>query len=81
MKLSIIIPCYNEEATIEEIIYKINLQTDIDKEIIVVDDFSSDNTRTILETILKDKINHLILNNKNEGLLERELKKLLVILY
>ena len=47
MKLSIIIPCYNEESTIKEIIKKINEQQDINKEIIVVDDCSTDKTRKI----------------------------------
>jgi glycosyltransferase involved in cell wall biosynthesis len=67
MKLSIIIPCYNEVSTIEKIIEKINLQTDIDKEIIVVDDYSTDKTRLILENELKDKIDHLVLNHQNQG--------------
>ena len=67
MKLSIIIPCYNEDSTIEKIIEKINLQTDIDKEIIVVDDYSTDKTRLILENELKDKIDHLVLNHQNQG--------------
>ena len=56
MKLSIIIPCYNEASTIKKIIKKINLQADIDKEIIVVDDCSTDKTRLIIENELKDKI-------------------------
>ena len=52
-KLSIIIPAYNEKATISEIIRRIkavNLH-DIEKEIIVVDDGSKDGTRDILKTI------------------------------
>ena len=44
MKLSIIIPCYNEQSTIKEIIKKINFVKDLNKEIIVIDDYSSDNT-------------------------------------
>ena len=67
MKLSIIIPCYNEQSTIKEIIEKIHLQSDIDKEIIVVDDFSTDGTRSILEKNLRDKIDNLILNSVNRG--------------
>ena len=67
MKVSIIIPCYNEENTISKIVEKINLQTDIEKEIIVIDDFSTDGTRKKLEINLKDKIDKLILNNKNKG--------------
>ncbi len=67
MKVSVIIPCYNELSTISAIIKKINLQSDIEKEIIVIDDFSIDGTRKYLETELKDQIDQLILNKKNEG--------------
>ena len=67
MKLSIIIPCYNEESTIKEIIKKINEQQDINKEIIVVDDCSTDKTRKILQDDLKNEVNKLILNSKNSG--------------
>ncbi len=67
MKLSIIIPCYNEEKTIKEIIDKVNEQKNIEKEIIVVDDFSTDNTKTILENELKNNINKIIINTKNYG--------------
>ena len=67
MKLSIIIPCYNEQNTIKEIIKRINSQSDIDKEIIVVDDYSVDKTREILENELKEKVQKIILNNRNYG--------------
>ena len=43
MKISVIIPCYNEENTIETIIDAvINSKCSIEKEIIIVDDFSKD---------------------------------------
>ena len=67
MKLSIIIPCYNEENTIVEIIEKIRFQSSIDKEIIIVDDYSTDSTRLIIKENLNDKIDQLILNNQNKG--------------
>ena len=67
MKLSIIIPCYNEENTIKEIINRINEKVNIEKEIIVVDDFSSDKTRDFLQNELKDKVDNLILNDQNYG--------------
>jgi len=67
MKLSIIIPCYNEQSTIKEIINKINSQSNIDKEIIVVDDNSQDKTREILQNDLKNNVNKIILNDKNYG--------------
>ena len=67
MKLSIIIPCYNEQSTIKEIIYKIENQSKIDKEIIVVDDYSQDKTRDILQQDLKDIIHKVVLNDQNYG--------------
>ena len=60
MKVSIIIPCYNEESTIKEIIRKINFQKDIEKEIIIIDDYSTDQTRTILKKSIRK-----ILTNKD----------------
>ena len=67
MKVSIIIPCYNEQSTIKEIINKINFQSDIEKEIIVVDDNSQDKTREILQNELQNNIYKIILNEKNYG--------------
>ena len=67
MKVSIIIPCYNEQSTIKEIINKINSQSNIEKEIIVIDDFSNDKTREILENDLKNNIHKIILNERNYG--------------
>ena len=67
MKVSIIVPCYNEQSTIKEIINKINSQSNIEKEIIVIDDFSNDKTREILEKDLKNNIHKIILNERNYG--------------
>ncbi len=53
MKLSVIMPVYNEESTIGEILEKV-LDVEIEKEIIVVDDGSSDRTGEILEEIKRN---------------------------
>ena len=67
MKISIIIPCFNEVDTIELIIKKIQEEVKIEKEIIVVDDFSSDGSRNKIDKI-KDTYNlKIILNEKNYG--------------
>ena len=66
MKISIIIPCYNELKTVEKLINRVFNQTSLDKEIIVIDDGSTDGTSLILDKI-KDKIDILIINEKNFG--------------
>ena len=65
--VAFIIPCYNEENTIKEVINRINEKVNIEKEIIVVDDFSSDKTRTFLQNDLKGKVDNVILNDQNYG--------------
>ena len=47
MKVSIIIPCFNEVSTLEKIINKVNVQTLYDKEIIIIDDYWINVTREI----------------------------------
>ena len=65
-KLSIIIPVYNEKRTIEKLLKKINKLIDINKEIIVVNDGSSDGTKRILEEN-KNFYSILINHKKNLG--------------
>ena len=68
MKLSIIIPAYNEEDTILEIIEKVKKADalNLKKEIIIVDDFSKDNTRDILLK-LKDSMVKIFFHEINKG--------------
>lgn len=66
-KLSIIIPCYNEEKNIEAIVDKV-LQSPIkNKEIIVVDDCSTDNTRTVLRDKIEPLVSRVIYQETNGG--------------
>ena len=67
MKISIVIPCYNEISTIHQIIKKVKNEKNYDKEIIVIDDFSTDGTREILRDELNEKIDKLIFNELNYG--------------
>jgi glycosyltransferase involved in cell wall biosynthesis len=50
MKISVVIPVYNERAFIEEVLLRVQA-VPLDKEIIVVDDKSTDGTRTVLEDL------------------------------
>lgn len=69
-KLSVVVPCYNEKATIEKIIDEVmavNLKT-TEKEIIIVDDGSKDGTRDILKKIAKkNKSVKLLFQETNQG--------------
>ncbi|NBO93284.1 MAG: glycosyltransferase family 2 protein [Planctomycetia bacterium] len=64
-KLSVVIPVYNEERWIREVLRRI-LATEIPMEIIIVDDCSKDGTRDILKT-LTDPIYKVIFQEKNQG--------------
>ena len=66
--LSIIIPVYNEVQTIEKIVLKVKKIKDIKKQIIIVDDGSTDGTSEKLKDIKsKLKIDKIIFNKKNKG--------------
>jgi glycosyltransferase involved in cell wall biosynthesis len=70
MKLSIIIPCYNEEKTIKELILKVKKSVNllnIENEIILIDDNSTDGTKDILKNELNNSIDKIIHNPKNLG--------------
>jgi glycosyltransferase involved in cell wall biosynthesis len=54
MKLSIIIPCYNEEQTLEEIFSKVVDFKKFEKEIIIIDDCSTDNTPNVIKKIINN---------------------------
>lgn len=68
MKLSVIIPVYNEKATIEKVIEKAR-KVPVEKEIIVVDDGSTDGTQDILKKIEEKNYKEvkIIFKDKNEG--------------
>jgi len=67
MKLSIVVPVYNEENTLEEIMRRIQ-ETPYDKEIIVVDDASTDNSRQILGQLAQTANNlKIFYHDRNQG--------------
>src|SRR6266851_5855275 len=55
-KVSIVIPVYNEKSTIDEILRRV-LDTEVRKEVIIVDDCSTDGTRQILENMAARQAN------------------------
>lgn len=66
MKLTVVIPCYNEKATISAIVQRIK-EAPVSTEIIVVDDYSSDGTRDILKRDIESQVAQVIYHEKNEG--------------
>jgi glycosyltransferase involved in cell wall biosynthesis len=66
-RLSIIIPCYNERNNIKNIIMKVLNSPISNKEIIIVDDFSTDGTREILEKEIAPLVNKVLYHDKNLG--------------
>tara|TARA_Y100000589_G_scaffold116348_1_gene110268 strand:- start:5045 stop:5758 length:714 start_codon:yes stop_codon:yes gene_type:complete len=64
--LSVIIPCFNEINTIEEVINKVKNTSIKSKQIIIIDDYSTDGTREFLNS-LKDESIKVILQNRNKG--------------
>ena len=67
MLISVLIPCFNEKKTIEEIVNRINDLKDLNLEIIIIDDNSNDGTKELLKDKIKDKVSKIIFNNKNYG--------------
>ena len=67
MKISVIIPCFNEHKTINTILDKLKNLSNFNKEIIIVDDFSNDGTKEILQKIENSGEIKKIFNEKNFG--------------
>ena len=65
--LSIIIPCYNEQDSILDLVKKVLESPIKNKEIIVVDDCSKDNTREILERDVKPLVSKIVYHDVNKG--------------
>jgi len=69
MRLSVVIPCYNELATIDAIIAAVAASPYADKEIIVVDDFSIDGTRELLQGDIatSGRVDRILYHDVNRG--------------
>ncbi|MGA0199795.1 MAG: glycosyltransferase family 2 protein, partial [Prochlorotrichaceae cyanobacterium] len=67
MKLSIIVPCFNEVQTIEAVIQTIKNSPISNQEIIIIDDGSTDGTRELLKTTLASQVDQVIYHPQNKG--------------
>jgi glycosyltransferase involved in cell wall biosynthesis len=67
MKLSIVIPCYNELKTIETVVDAVRNCPYQNKEIIVVDDYSTDGTREKIKTKIESIVDKVIYHEQNQG--------------
>ena len=67
MKLSVVIPVFNERKTIEEILHRVQaVDVGMEKEIIVVDDSSTDGTRDLLQELASPQVK-VLFHEKNMG--------------
>ena len=67
MKISIVIPCYNEAETIETIVQTVLAAPLSNLEIIIVDDCSTDGTKELLYKKISHLVDQIIYHKKNQG--------------
>ena len=67
MKVSIVIPCYNEKNTIEKIVEAVRTALIESREIIVVDDCSQDGTQALLKQKVSQMVERVIYHPVNRG--------------
>src|SRR5213075_2233617 len=67
MKVSIVIPCYNEKNTIEQIVEAVRNAPLESREIIVVDDCSQDGTQAVLKEKISQMVDQVIYHPVNRG--------------
>jgi len=67
MNISVVIPCYNEKATIRAVVDAVKAAPFADKEIIIVDDCSRDGTREILQQEIAPLVTRVLYHDVNQG--------------
>jgi glycosyltransferase involved in cell wall biosynthesis len=67
VKLSIIIPCYNERATIARLVSAVQAAPYPDKEVVIIDDCSTDGTRELLAREIAPLVDRVLYHDVNRG--------------
>ncbi len=67
MKLSVVIPCYNEKETIRDVVEAVRNAPYDPKEIIIVDDCSTDGTRELLKAEIMQVVDSILYHEVNRG--------------
>jgi glycosyltransferase involved in cell wall biosynthesis len=67
VRVSIVIPCFNEEKTVEALVAAVRASEIPDKEIVLVDDASTDGTWEIISTKLAGQIDRVLRHERNRG--------------
>lgn len=67
VKLSVVIPCYNELGTIGQVVEAVKASPIKNCEIIIVDDGSTDGTRELLKSKIESQVDRVIYHHKNQG--------------
>ena len=67
MRTTVVIPCFNEKSTIRAIVDAVLAADPADKEIIIVDDCSTDGTRPILKDEIERRVTKVLYHAKNQG--------------
>jgi glycosyltransferase involved in cell wall biosynthesis len=67
VRVSIVIPCFNEEKTVEALVEAVRASELPDKEIVLVDDASTDGTWEIISTKLAGRIDRVLRHERNRG--------------
>ena len=66
-RLSVVVPCYNEKETLEQVVAAIRRADPPGKEIILVDDASTDGTRDLIRDVLASQVDQVIFHEVNQG--------------
>ena len=67
LRLSVVIPCFNEKATLLQVVAAVQEVDPPDKEIILVDDASTDGTRELIRDVLESRVSRVVFHEVNQG--------------